>query len=488
MPLDLDWIDQLSPEVRQALLAEADAEVRRRKLERYRPYPKQREFHAQGARYRERLLRAGNQNGKTFCLAAEAAYHLTGLYPEDWPGKRFSRPIVAWASSETGESTRDNPQRALLGLPGEEGTGMIPGQHLGLAQGQYGMATGVADLYDFIKVKHHTNGRFDGWSLLRFKYYAQGRRKWQGPPVDFVWFDEEPPEDIYDEGLARTIATGGIAALSFTPLMGMSNVVLRFLGGEKSADRAEVNMTIEDALHIPQEDRSRIVASFPAHEREARARGIPVLGSGRIFPVEESLITTAPFPIPAHWPRIAGIDFGWDHPTAVGWLAWDRDADTVYLYDCYRRSQATVQQHAAVLRAKGLWIPVAWPHDGLNDTAVGPQLAQQYKDEGVAMRPENAKFPEGMDGGERSRTSVEAGIAEMLGRMETGRFKVFNTMADFFAEFRLYHRKDGRIVKENDDLISAVRYGLMDLRHAKVKPTDTFDLPEPEVFDPTVGW
>lgn len=488
MPLDLDWIDQLSPEVKAALLAEADAEARRRKLERYRPYPKQREFHELGSRYRERLLRAGNQNGKTFCLAAEAAYHLTGLYPDDWPGRRFDRPIVAWASSETGESTRDNPQRALLGLPGEEGTGMLPGPHLGLAQGQYGMATGVADLYDFIKVKHHTAGRFDGWSLLRFKYYAQGRRKWQGPPVDFVWFDEEPPEDIYDEGLARTIATGGIAALSFTPLMGMSNVVLRFLGAEKSADRAEVNMTIDDALHIPAEARARIVASFPAHEREARAKGVPVLGSGRIFPVEESLITTAPFPIPGHWPRIAGIDFGWDHPTAVGWLAWDRDTDTVYLYDCYRRSQATVQQHASALRAKGAWIPVAWPHDGLNDTAVGPQLAQQYRDEGVSMRPENAKFPEGMDGGEKGRTSVEAGIAEMLGRMETGRFKVFANLTDWFDEFRLYHRKDGRIVKERDDLISAVRYAIMDLRYAKVAPTKRVDLPTPEVFDPMVGY
>ena len=488
MPLDLSWIDTLSPEVRAALLAEADQEARRRKLERYRPYPKQNEFHALGRKYRERLLRAGNQNGKTFCLAAETAYHLTGLYPEDWVGRRFDRPVVVWASSETGESTRDNPQRALLGLPGEEGTGLLPHKTLGLAQGQYGMAAGVADLYDFIKVRHHTGGRFDGWSLLRFKYYAQGRRKWQGPPVDFVWFDEEPPADIYDEGLARTIATGGMAALSFTPLMGMSEVVLRFLGSEKGADRAEVNMTIDDALHIPEEARARIVASFPAHEREARAKGIPTLGSGRVFPVEESLITTAPFSIPAYWPRIAGIDFGWDHPTAVGWMAWDRDTDTVYLYDCYRRSQATVEQHAATVRAKGAWIPVAWPHDGLNDTAVGPQLAEQYRDAGVAMRPENAKFPEGMAGGDKGRTSVEAGISEMLSRMETGRFKVFSNLNDWFEEFRLYHRKDGKIVKERDDLISAVRYGLMDLRYAKVSPAKKSDLPEPEVFDSSVGW
>lgn len=444
-------------------------------------------FHALGTQYRERLLRAGNQNGKTYCLGAEMAYHLTGLYPDDWPGRTWERPIVAWASSETGESTRDNPQRSLLGLPGEEGTGMVPKKCLGLGTGNYGMAMGVADLYDFIKVKHYTNGRFDGWSLLRFKYYAQGRKKWQGPPVDFVWYDEEPPDDIYDEGLARTIATGGMTALSFTPLLGMSNVVMRFLM-EKSEDRAEVNMTIEDAEHIPEEERARIIASFSRHEREARALGIPVLGSGRVFPVEQDAIEVDAFNIPDYWPRIAGIDFGWDHPTAVGWLAWDRDTDTIYLYDTYKRSEAPVSVHASAIRAKGSWIPVAWPHDGNNDTAAGPQLAEQYRRENVQMRSENAKFPEGMDGGERGRTSVEAGVSEMLQRMESGRFKAFKHLSDFWNEFRLYHRKDGKLVKENDDLISAIRYGMMDLRFAKTKPARATALPEPEWFDFGAGY
>ena len=93
-----------------------------------------------------------------------------------------------------------------------------------------------------------------------------------------------------------------------------------------------------------------------------------------------------------------------------------------------------------------------------------------------------------MAGGDKGRTSVEAGISEMLSRMETGRFKVFSNLNDWFEEFRLYHRKDGKIVKERDDLISAVRYGLMDLRYAKVSPAKKSDLPEPEVFDSSVGW
>lgn len=384
--------------------------------------------------------------GKSFSVGAEVSYHLTGLYPDWWDGRRWARPTVVWASGETAEATRDNPQRVLLGLAGEKGTGSIPADCLG---GDYGMASGTADLFDYIKVRHHTNGVFDGWSFLRFKYYAQGRKKWQGPPVDFVWFDEEPPEEIYDEGLARTIATGGMAAMSFTPLQGMSTVVLRFLGKEKTTDRADVNMTIEDAEHISPEERVRIIASFPAHEREARAKGIPTLGSGRIFPVEEDSIKVAAFPIPDHWAQINGIDFGWDHPAAAARLAWDRDADCLYLINAHRAREQTPILFAPSVKAWGDWIPVSWPHDGLqHDKGSGEQLAEQYREAGLNMLPERATWEDGSNG-------VEAGVLEMLDRMQTGRFKVFAHLDEFFEEFRLYHRKDGKIVKEMDDIISA---------------------------------
>lgn len=459
---DLSWIDALPPEARHALLAEANAHLSREKLADYRPYSKQERFHELGKTKRERLLRAGNQNGKTFCVGSEAAYHLTGEYPEWWTGRRWDRPVVVWASSETGESTRDNPQRALLGLPGEEGTGAIPARRLG----DYGMASGTANLYDYIKVRHVSGG----WSLLRFKYYAQGRRKWQGPPVDFVWFDEEPPEDIYDEGLARTIATGGMAALSFTPLLGMSEVVRRYLV-DPTPERADVNMTIHDALHIPESERARIIASFPAHEREARAQGIPTLGSGRIFPVDEETLKEDAFIIPKHWVRLAGLDFGWDHPTAAAWGAWDRDTDTLHIYDIYRVSEQPVIVHAGAIKARGDWIPVAWPHDGLqHDKGSGIELAEQYRQHGVNMLHEMAQFPESEEHTATSRVSVEAGVAELLDRMLTGRLKVARHLTDWFDEFRLYHRKDGKIVKEYDDLLSATRYLMMMLRYAITKP------------------
>lgn len=467
------------------LLAMALSEKARRmaenKLARYRPYAKQQAFHAAGAWARERLLRAGNQNGKTFCCGAEVAYHLTGKYPEDWPGLRWDRPVVVWASSETAESTRDNPQRSLLGLVGEVGTGAIPAECLGA----YGMASGTADLYDYIKIKHVSGG----WSTLRFKYYAQGRRKWQGPPVDFVWFDEEPPEDIYDEGLARTIATAGCVALTFTPLQGMSSVVRRYLINP-TEDRSDTNMTIEDAEHIPAEERAKIIASFPAHQRDARSRGIPTLGSGLIFPVAEEVLREMAISIPSHWPRICGLDFGWDHPTAAVWIAWDRDNDTVHIYDCYRVREATPMTHAMAVNARGKWIPVAWPHDGLqHDKGSGDALADQYRKHGVNMLKDRATHPpqkgepEGSGG-----NGVEAGLMDMLDRMQTGRFKVAKHLQDWWEEFRLYHREDGKIVKECDDLMSATRYGLMMLRMAVVnKVTAPPRIPVPIPSDSGMG-
>lgn len=208
-----------------ALLEEAKRRKDRRRLTEYRPYTKQREFHAAGLTHRERLLMAGNQLGKTYCGAAEVAMHLTGIYPDWWEGKRWDRPTRWWAGSKTGEVTRDGVQRLLIGEPKDEsawGTGMIPADNLS----EWSRRQGVADALDNATVKHVSGGI----STLGFKSYDQGRQKWQGETLDGVWFDEEPPLDIYMEGLTRTNATGGITMITFTPLLGMSSVVAMFLG------------------------------------------------------------------------------------------------------------------------------------------------------------------------------------------------------------------------------------------------------------------
>lgn len=401
---------------------------------------------------------AGNQLGKTLAGAAEMAMHLTGLYPEWWDGRRFLNPIRALAGSESAELTRKGIQRLLIGPPEQEeqwGTGMVPKDKLA----SWNRRQGIPNTLDNIVVTHVSGEQ----SVLEFKSYDQGRGKWQADTVDLVWFDEEPPEEIYTEGLTRTNATRGIVYVTFTPLLGMSAVVKKYLL-EKSPDRHVTTMTIDDAEHYTPEERARIIAGYPEHEREARAKGIPVLGSGRVFPVTEESVKELQPQIPHHWPRIVGLDIGWDHPTAAVWLAWDRDADIVHITDCYRVKEQTPVIHAAAIKQRGDWIPVAWPHDGLqHDKGSGEQIAEQYRTHGVRMLPERATFPDGTNG-------VEAGVTEMLDRMKTGRLKVAEHLNDWWEEFRLYHRKDGQIVKEGDDLMAATRYALMMIRHAVTKP------------------
>ena len=230
--------------------------------------------------------------------------------------------------------------------------------------------------------------------------------------------------------------------------------------------RAVVRMTIDDALHITPERRDEIIASYPPHEVEARTMGIPVLGSGKIYPVTEASISVEAFPIPRHWAMIGGLDFGWTHPTAAVALAWDRDSDVVYVTSVYKRSEATPLEHAATLKQWG-GFPWAWPHDGeQSGKGDGKKLRDAYSSTQMQMLAVQASHPEGGNG-------VEAGLMEILERMQTGRFKVFSHLSDWWSEFRLYHRKDGKIVKERDDALDATRYAVMMLRYAE----------RPEIYD-----
>jgi phage terminase large subunit-like protein len=481
----LQRLAELSPQALAALGTEVKRKLAENRLADFAPYPKQLEFYEATAnpKLREFLLMAANQVGKTLAAAYMTAMHLTGKYPAWWQGALFDEPVTGWAASETSQGTRDTVQRLLLGPPGSWGTGAIPkADILEIKRASHG----VADAVETILVRHSSGGI----SRITLKTYDQGRLRWQGETLDFVWFDEEPPEDIYIEGLTRTNATDGIVWITFTPLLGASNVVRRFLDN-KTPGTHVTKMTIEDAAHYTPEQRKAIIASYPLHQRAARAMGVPMLGSGAIFPVDEESIRVHPFKIPDYWVQIGGLDFGWDHPTAAVKLAWDRDADIIYVTADYRQAEATPLIHAGALKPWGNWLPFAWPHDGLqHDKGSGEALADQYRKQGLKMLKEKATHPpekgepEGSGG-----NGVEAGLVEMLERMQTGRWKVFSTCQHWFEEFRQYHREDGKIVKERDDTISASRYAYMMRRHAAVKKAKAQEvLTEDAVLDPTMNY
>lgn len=406
-----------------------------------------------------------HNSGKTYSAAAEVAMHLTGRYPEWWRGKVFAAPSRGLAAGVTSQLVRDSMQVLLCGAPAKPlGHGMIPKSCI---ESEPVMARSITGAFDTVKVKHVSGGE----STLYLRSYDQGREKVQAMTLDFVWLDEEPDIEYFTEALTRTNVTMGPVFMTFTPLKGVTATVARFL---LEGHGHVTPMSLDDVGHYTPEQRAAISAQYPAHEREARTKGIPSMGSGRVYPVTEESITVEAFPIPDHWPRLAAVDFGWAHDTAVVWVAWDRDSDTVYVYDAYNANETTIPVVSSAIKARGEW-PVSWPHDGMavRDAVHGETLAQLYRNEGVNMRPEHAQFPESQSVGERklSRISTEAAVQELLTRMEGGRFKVFAHLAHWLQEFRLYHRKNGALVKVRDDLMTATHKAIMDLRHAEVKRT-----------------
>ena len=446
------------PKYKKAQLAKIMGELDRRKrednLKYYKPYPKQLLFHKYGFYYSERCLGAGNQLGKTLSASMELAMHLTGKYPDWWPGKRFIEPVVFWVGGVSGETIRDTSQKMLCGRieSDEIGLGSIPKEDiLGIQK-----AFGTPNLLDHVKVKHNSGGT----SLCFFKSYNKGREKFQGETIHGIWYDEEPPESIYAEGLTRTNKYGQFSMLTFTPLLGMTNLVMKFFENP-TEHQVLVNMTIEDVDHYTKAEKIKIIASYPEHERDARAKGIPTMGEGRVFQIPEADIMEEPIAeIPEHWAALNGIDFGWDHPTAAVRMYWDKDADIIHVTDEFKESQVT-----PVLAGNSIskWgpSPTAWPHDGYqHDKGSGKELRYQYSEAGLNMIHEHATHENGGNG-------VEAGIMEMLERMISGRLKVAKHLRQWFEEFRLYHRKNGQIVKLRDDLLSATRYAIMMKRYAE---------------------
>ena len=218
--------------------------------------------------------------------------------------------------------------------------------------------------------------------------------------------------------------------------------------------------------HLNEDVMQQILSSYSPHEREMRRYGRPSIGSGLIFPINEENLMIDPIQIEDHWPRIAAIDFGWDHPTAVVWGAVDRDEEMFYVYDCYRMSKASPTVHAQAIRGRPHFIPIAYPHDGNRRDSMGnPGLADQYRNLGCNMMLDHFTNPPAL-GENKGGNSIEEGLMAMIQAMENGKFKVFSTLSDWFEEFRMYHRKGGKVVPIRDDLMSATRYAFQSQRFA----------------------
>lgn len=206
-----------------------------------------------------------------------------------------------------------------------------------------------------------------------------------------------------------------------------------------------VQATWEETPHLSREARNQLIGSYPAHERDARTRGVPQLGSGAIYPVPESEFVIDPVIFPVYWPRAYAMDVGWNR-TAALWGCYDPESDIIYFYSEHYRSQAEPAVHAASIRARGDWMNgVIDPAARGRAQADGQQLFALYVDLGLKIS--------------LADNAVEAGIYDVWTRLSSGRIKVFKTLTNFLAEYRMYRRNEkGQVVKENDHLMDCGRY------------------------------
>lgn len=419
----------------------------------------QTEFIHQTATHSQCCLIAANRIGKTYLGTYMDAIHAMGEYPEDWTGHRFDHAPLIWCLGYSGEKTRDLLQNPLVGrkIGDKFEGGIIPADRiLG-----YESMTGTPNAVRTLLVRHVSGdvARIQFWS------YSQGQHALMGDAVDWFHIDEEPRDSsIFPQVLVRTASgdkgRGGRGILTFTPENGRTDLVIQFMD---SPSRAQYCMQKgwDDAPHLNDQVKADLLASFPAHQREMRTKGVPMLGHGRIYDIAEDEVTCQPFAIPKHFHVIDGMDFGFDHPQAQVQLAIDMDNEVFYLTKAWKKDKLSPSDAWGATKTWAANVPTAWPLDGLQtEKGSGKQQKAYYVEAGFKLLPNHATWPDGSNG-------VEAGLFELRDLMIKGKFKVFAGLRDFFDEFLQYHRdENGRIVKTRDDILDAVRYAYMMRRFA----------------------
>ena len=448
-------------------------------------YRQHMEFFRLGETHSIRGFMAANRVGKTEGGGGyEMTCHLTGRYPDWWEGARFTESVRAWAAGDTRQTTKDIIQQKLLGDWAKFGTGMIPGEDIIKTTPLQGVPEAVGTVW----VQHYdVDGKKDGVSRLGFKSFDQGREAFQGTEQEVIWLDEESDEGIRNECTLRLMTTNGLLIETFTPLKGLTKVVMQYLpaGYEEgmarvvTGNRAMVMAGWDDVPHLSEAQKQLIREETPPHLLEARSKGIPSIGAGAIYPLAESEFLVDDFHVPSDWPRAYALDVGWNR-TAALWGTLDKNSRTVYLYAEYYRGQAEPPIHAAAIKRNGDWVPgVIDPASSGSGQRDGAKLAELYG-KGSNGQGLDLKFAD---------NDVDAGIAAVWQGLSTGSIKVFKSLQNWRSEYRMYHRDEkGKIVKENDHLMDDTRYLILSgMKRAKAGPAVRPHAPTYVPHDTAVG-
>jgi phage terminase large subunit-like protein len=411
-------------------------------------HKKQLAFHK--CKKRNRWVFGGNRSGKTECGAVEAIWMLRGIHPY----RKNRQNVFGWSVSLSQQVQRDVAQSKILKyLPKSwiEDIIMLSGRKDSPASG----------IIDQIKIKNV----FGGISTLGFKSCDQGREKFQGSSLDFVWFDEEPPQDIYEECLMRTIDKRGDIFGTMTPLKGMTFVYNEiFLNRKNNPEIWCEFMSWEDNPYLSKKEIKLMENNLDSHTLDSRKYGKFSSGAGLVYPeFDRAVHVIPPFAVPKEWQDNISIDPGLNNPLSAHWYAVDWDGN-VYVVAEHFAAGKDVDYHVRCIR--DICERIGWKRDtkgricALIDSAAGQKtlassksVAELFCERGILVNTNVNK-------------DVFAGICRVKEYLKRGNglgdLYIFDTCENMISEFLGYFWSDGDSpVKKDDHCMDELRYYLM---------------------------
>ncbi|EMC1489671.1 terminase family protein [Salmonella enterica] len=444
------------------------------RIELFKPYTYQREFMDAGKDYHIRYLRAGNRTGKTFSAAAEFTYHITGNYPEWWNGARIEGGgHTFWAVGITLDSVATVIQKELFGTQDIRafdlvGTGTIPRENI-LIKKEGWESDGPRLRTCSIR---HKSGRLNHLKFMG----SENTDIMMGQKCQIIWIDEQPINamDVFTKCTTRLInalgpGKSGYMMITATPERGMRDLDRHFQNDVKGELYIKP-ASWDDCPHFTPEMIETELAKYPKWQHEMRRRGIPVLGTGAVFDIDDDSLKLMEVSPGADWDCLAACDFGETVDASVIAVAVrNPHTDQYYLIDTfYFDKDRSPGNMANQLLAKYPGITVIRPHDH-------PALANQLRTFGVDVQqapfrnPPAASlraFKSSQETG--SAIDIEVGLDEMRLMMSEGRLKILTRCKEWFKEKAEYfydiNKNTGKVKKKGaDHAIDASRYAFMSL-------------------------
>jgi len=437
-------------------IAEIDAELKRRRqkgrLELYnsgrKKHKKQILFHK--CKKRNRWVFGGNRSGKTECGAVECLWILRGIHPY----RKNRKDVFGWAVSLSQQVQRDVAQAKILSYLPKSWISDIT------------MLSGRKDnpeggVIDQIKIKNV----FGGISTLGFKSCDQGREKFQGSSLDFVWFDEEPPRDVYEECVMRVMDREGDIFGTMTPLKGKTFIYNEiYLNVRKNPQIWHESITWEDNPFLSKKEAKLLESALDSAALDARKYGRFSDGAGLVYPeFDENVHVVEPFDIPCDWQENISIDPGLNNPLSAHWYAVDWDGN-VYVVAEHFAAGKDIDFHAGAI--KEISRKLNWKTDGrgrlnaLIDSAANQHtlassksVAELFAEKGIVVNTNVNK-------------DMFTGIARVKSFLKRGNGEanlyVFSNCFNMIEEFRGYYWASGDApVKRDDHCMDELRYFIM---------------------------